>query len=392
MKTLRSLAALVGAVFLLPASAHALASSSAPTVFPLCWGADAGASYIRAIPTASQIGIQNGAASLTDGFPPLTFQSVGAGGIPPFGQDFNGILNQITCNIRWYDNVGVPATWSSSYSTAIGGYPSGAIVQSATTAGKFWRSTADNNATNPDTGGAGWVVWPPAAGSTNQVQFNSGGVLAGSSGLTWNGSTLTATGFSGPLTGNVTGNVTGNASTATNANYATSAGTATNANELGGIAPSGWVQNNGTGNYYNISINGNANYANSAGYASSANYANSAGSASTATTATTATTASGLSGLTGSGGGTVGGFKIPVAGIGNVIVNWTRVALSPGATSGTVGFTVNYGGDETITCSIESGTTSIANPVHVISRSLTGFTVHNDSNAAVDANCISIGT
>jgi len=35
-----------------------------------------------------------------------------------------------------------------------------------------------------------------AGGSTNQVQFNSGGSFAGSAGLTWNGTTLTATNLS----------------------------------------------------------------------------------------------------------------------------------------------------------------------------------------------------
>ena len=41
-----------------------------------------------------------------------------------------------------------------------------------------------------------------AAGSNTQVQFNNNGVLAGSANLTFNGTTLTSSGFSGPLTGN----------------------------------------------------------------------------------------------------------------------------------------------------------------------------------------------
>ena len=39
----------------------------------------------RTIPVASQIGVVAGAASFTDGFPPLTFNPISAGGIPPWG-------------------------------------------------------------------------------------------------------------------------------------------------------------------------------------------------------------------------------------------------------------------------------------------------------------------
>jgi len=42
-----------------------------------------------------------------------------------------------------------------------------------------------------------------AGGSTTQVQFNSSGVLAGSANLTWDGTNLTSTGFSGPHNGTV---------------------------------------------------------------------------------------------------------------------------------------------------------------------------------------------
>lgn len=42
-----------------------------------------------------------------------------------------------------------------------------------------------------------------AAGSNTQVQFNNSGAFGASSNLTWNGTTLTSTGFSGPLNGTV---------------------------------------------------------------------------------------------------------------------------------------------------------------------------------------------
>ena len=46
-------------------------------------------------------------------------------------------------------------------------------------------------------------VGASAGGSNTQVQYNSGGNLAGSANLTFDGTTLTAAGFSGPLNGTV---------------------------------------------------------------------------------------------------------------------------------------------------------------------------------------------
>ena len=59
-------------------------ASAIPIKFPIPFGNSAGGGYIRPIPQASQIGIANGAASLTDGFPPLNFLPLGSGGVPPF--------------------------------------------------------------------------------------------------------------------------------------------------------------------------------------------------------------------------------------------------------------------------------------------------------------------
>lgn len=131
-------------------------ASGIPTKLPIPWANSAGSGYIRTVPQASQIGIQNGAASLTDGFPPLNFLPTASGGVPPFGQDFNGILKLVTQWLQW-TQAGAPIAWDSSFSSSIGGYPSGAVVLSATTPQLWWLSTSDNNVTNPDAGGAGWV-------------------------------------------------------------------------------------------------------------------------------------------------------------------------------------------------------------------------------------------
>lgn len=129
--------------------------SSIPTKIPTPFANSAVPPYTRAVPIPSQIGIQAGAASFTDGFPPVNFLSVGAGGTPPWGADLNGLLNQMTKWLRW-NMAGAPVAWDSAFSTAIGGYPAGAVVASAVTLGTSFVSMVDNNTTNPDAGGANW--------------------------------------------------------------------------------------------------------------------------------------------------------------------------------------------------------------------------------------------
>ena len=128
-----------------------------PAKTPVVFASSAGADYIRNIPNASQIGITDGRASYTDGFPPLCFIEEEAGGFPPDGRDFNGLLNDLSGWVQW-QQAGGPVNWDSSFSASIGGYPSGALV-GGTTAGIYYISTVNNNTTNPNTGGAGWSTY-----------------------------------------------------------------------------------------------------------------------------------------------------------------------------------------------------------------------------------------
>lgn len=52
-----------------------------------------------------------------------------------------------------------PRSFNQIYQTAINGYPKGTILIAADFSGT-WVSTVDNNTTDPDTGGAGWVKNP----------------------------------------------------------------------------------------------------------------------------------------------------------------------------------------------------------------------------------------
>lgn len=164
---LRLFAIALLALLFVPASA--MQQSDLPPRFNIPWGNSSVAPYIRNIPQASQIGVQNCAASLTDGFPPLTFVPASAGGCPPFGADFNGVLKQITQWSRW-QAAGGPVFYDATLSTAIGGYPKGATVQSSVLVGRIWFSTADNNTTSPDAPtSANWIALPGTASAGTPV-------------------------------------------------------------------------------------------------------------------------------------------------------------------------------------------------------------------------------
>lgn len=157
--------------------------SDIPSWFAKRFAADATGTYVRAIPTTSA---DPAAASLSLGFPPNTFADIGAGGTPPDGRDFNGILNQLSAWSQWA-GVGGAAPWSSTISAAAGGYPLGAIVLSNSVTGRQYQSQVNANVTNPDTGGAGWAILVDkaatpsdiAAGSSNELVVTPSGLATG---------------------------------------------------------------------------------------------------------------------------------------------------------------------------------------------------------------------
>jgi hypothetical protein len=124
------------------------------------------------IPVPSQIGITPGAASYDDGFPPLCLTPVASGGVPPFGQDMNGILYAVTANAA-YLTAGQYYPFSSTIATAIGGYALGCVLAMADNSG-LWLNIVSGNSNNPDTSaaGSGWVPligygWATITGLTN---------------------------------------------------------------------------------------------------------------------------------------------------------------------------------------------------------------------------------
>ena len=170
--------------------------ASVPVKFAVPWANSAGGSYLTyPIPTASQIPITPGRASLTDGFPPLTTVPIASGGVPPFAQDMNGGLKMCSASIQW-TQAGGPWIWDSTFEGNIGGYPQGATLTKATLVG-YWQNTVDGNTTNPDTGGAGWVDPLQVNGAACNNYFTDNG---GSGGSTSSPVTYSAVGASQAVT------------------------------------------------------------------------------------------------------------------------------------------------------------------------------------------------
>lgn len=134
-------------------------SSDIPAKFSKAFASTATGTYKRAIPVTSA---DPNAASLNLGFPPNTFVDEGAGGVPPDGRDFNGLLNQDTA-WAWWQAAGGAVLFDSAFSTAVGGYPKYAVLAS-TTLGRMWQSQVDNNTVNPDSGAS--ANWKAYGGAT----------------------------------------------------------------------------------------------------------------------------------------------------------------------------------------------------------------------------------
>ena len=88
-------------------------------------------------------------ASIEEGFPQITMQAPANGGLPPFGQDFNGLFYTVSSLNCFLQNGGY-ITFSQAVSDKIGGYPSGAILDYIDSTGAYSKvqSLIDNNTNN----------------------------------------------------------------------------------------------------------------------------------------------------------------------------------------------------------------------------------------------------
>lgn len=113
------------------------------------------------IPIDPVTGENSNRASWKVGFGPITMTPVTAGGKPPLGQDFNGILNTLSSHTV-FQNTGGQYRFDAELVAAIGGYPAGAVLQSDDGLSSYV-SLVDNNTDNfnidPSVIGTSWYPY-----------------------------------------------------------------------------------------------------------------------------------------------------------------------------------------------------------------------------------------
>lgn len=113
------------------------------------------------VPINSQTGVTPGAASFTDGFPPLTMPSIGDPVfVAPFGQDMNGILYTLSAFCALLQ-AGQACAFDDEAQYAWGGYAKGARLASTSVAGRIWTNNLAGNDTDPDSDPTNWMADAP---------------------------------------------------------------------------------------------------------------------------------------------------------------------------------------------------------------------------------------
>ncbi len=159
--------------------------SDVTQLFAVPWASQADSSTIASIPTTATA---IGRASMALGFPKTTMTPIAAGGVPPYGEDMNGILSMLSVAAR-ASEAGLLRPFSASFANAIGGYPAGATVAHPSVPGRFLVCTMDNNSNDPSQNMGGWTdplaAFQPAGNYASPSDLGkylplTGGTLSGS--------------------------------------------------------------------------------------------------------------------------------------------------------------------------------------------------------------------
>ena len=140
-----------------------------PDLILIPFGKNATPGTIDPIPKTRGPGDDPQQATWDEGFPQVTMTPLAAGGIPPKGQDFNGVLKAISEHTVFTERGG-QFKWSSDYVTESGGYSIGDVVQ-ADDGLNSYVSLVNTNTTNfnttPASIGTSWGLY---AGRNTQAQ------------------------------------------------------------------------------------------------------------------------------------------------------------------------------------------------------------------------------
>lgn len=140
-----------------------------PDLILIPFGHGAAPGTIDTIPDTRSPGDPAQRATWDEGFPAVTMTPLGAGGIPPRGQDFNGVLNAISKHTV-FSGGGGQYQWSAEYVAKNGGYPQGAVIQANDGLNAYVSLVADNTDnfnTDPASIGVSWGLY---AGRDVQTQ------------------------------------------------------------------------------------------------------------------------------------------------------------------------------------------------------------------------------
>lgn len=117
-------------------------------------------------------------ASYDAGFPPITMTAKASGGLPPKGPDFNQILYELSDLGRW-GSAGALQKFDATFSTAISGYPEGALLMSDDSS-VIYLSTVDDNTANPNSDLTGWVNLGSFLGADTKLRSDLASSASGS--------------------------------------------------------------------------------------------------------------------------------------------------------------------------------------------------------------------
>lgn len=137
------------------------------------------------VPVADQTGTISNGASFETGFPDITMLPRTSGGLPPLGQDVNGVLNAISQHTK-FQNCGGRYRFDAALATVIGGYPAGFVLQDDAGTAEYVSVIDDNDGnfnTDPSLIGVTWlqyagVVLPKVISGAAEAGFIRGGDMS----------------------------------------------------------------------------------------------------------------------------------------------------------------------------------------------------------------------
>lgn len=121
-----------------------------PELLSIPFARDASGSTKNEIPDTPGGGAPSQQATWTQGFPAVTMQPLAVGGIPPQGQDFNGVLAALSEHTVFQNQGGI-YKFDAAFAAKIGGYSKGAVLLSDD-GNTLYVSLQDGNTQDPNGG------------------------------------------------------------------------------------------------------------------------------------------------------------------------------------------------------------------------------------------------